>query len=56
LNAIETLAEVSWLDSHLGKDRGDQKTGVRPVETFTEDVDKPKNFLRSLASSIWDES
>ena len=48
LNAIETLAEVVWVDVHLGKDWGDYRTGVRFVEISTEDMGKLKSFLISL--------
>jgi c-di-GMP-binding flagellar brake protein YcgR len=50
LNAIEMLVEVVWMDIHLGKDWGDYRTGVRFVEISTEDMEKLKNFLRSLSS------
>ncbi len=49
LNAIETLVEVVWMDIHLGKDWGDYRTGVRFVEISMEDMEKLKNFLRSLS-------
>ena len=49
LNAIERLAEVVWVDVHLGKDWGDYRTGVRFVEISTEEMDKLKSFLRSLS-------
>jgi c-di-GMP-binding flagellar brake protein YcgR len=49
LNAIETLAEVVWVDVHLGKDWGDYRTGVRFVEISTEDIGKLKSFLKSLS-------
>jgi c-di-GMP-binding flagellar brake protein YcgR len=49
LNAIETLAEVVWVDVHLEKDWGDYRTGVRFVEISTEHMGKLKNFLKSLS-------
>jgi hypothetical protein len=49
LNAIETVVEVVWVDILLEKDRGDFRTGVRFVEISTEDMNRLKNFLRSLS-------
>jgi c-di-GMP-binding flagellar brake protein YcgR len=49
MNAIETLAEVVWVDIHLEKDWGDYRTGARFVEISTEDLSKLKSFLRSLS-------
>ena len=49
LHTIETLVEVVWTDIHLGKDWGDYRTGVRFVEISVEDMDKLKNFLKSLS-------
>jgi hypothetical protein len=49
LNTIETVVEVVWVDMPLLKDRGDYRTGVRFVEISTEEMDRLKNFLKSLA-------
>ena len=49
LNTIETVVEVVWVDMPLRKDRGDYRTGVSFVEISTGDMDKLKNFLKSLA-------
>jgi c-di-GMP-binding flagellar brake protein YcgR len=49
LNTIETLAEVVWVDIHLDEARGDYRSGVKFVDIPTEDMDKLKNFLRSLS-------
>lgn len=49
LHSIETLVDVVWTDIQLGKDGGDYRTGVRFVEISTEDMDKLRNFLKSLS-------
>ena len=49
LDAIETLVEVSWRDIHLGGGGGDFRTGVRFVNISPENLNKLKNFLRSLS-------
>ena len=49
LNTIEVLAEVVWGDIHLEKDFGDYRFGVKFRDISTEDVDRLKNFLGSLA-------
>jgi c-di-GMP-binding flagellar brake protein YcgR len=49
LHTIETLVEVVWTDMHLGKDWGDYRTGVRFVEISAEDMNKLRDFLKSLA-------
>jgi c-di-GMP-binding flagellar brake protein YcgR len=49
LNAIEILAEVVWMDIHLGKDWGDYRFGVRFVDISPEDWTRLQNFLRSLS-------
>ena len=50
LNTIETVVEVAWVDILLRQDRGDYRTGVSFVEISTGDMEKLKNFLKSLAS------
>src|SRR4030043_2427866 len=32
LNGIELIAEVTWMDFHLGKDWGDYRCGLRVVD------------------------
>jgi c-di-GMP-binding flagellar brake protein YcgR len=49
LNTIEALAEVVWLDIHLGKDWGDYRCGVNFVDVSPEDMTKLKNFIVSLS-------
>ena len=50
MNTIETLVQVVWIDIHLGEGWGDYRTGVRFVDISQEDLDRLKNFLRSLSS------
>jgi c-di-GMP-binding flagellar brake protein YcgR len=49
LNSIEILTEVVWVDIHLGKDWGDYRCGVKFMEISQEDLNRLKNFLRSLS-------
>jgi c-di-GMP-binding flagellar brake protein YcgR len=49
LNTIETLAEVVWMDIHLGETWGDYRCGVRLIDVSPEDMTKLKTFLRSLS-------
>jgi len=48
LNAIEVLAEVVWMDIHLGKG-GDYRCGVNFIDISPEDRRKLKNYLMSLS-------
>jgi len=50
MNTIETLVQVLWIDIHLGGGWGDYRTAVRFVDISQEDLDRLKNFLRSLSS------
>jgi c-di-GMP-binding flagellar brake protein YcgR len=50
MNTIETLVQVVWIDIHLGEGWGDYRTGVRFVDISQEDLERLKNFLRSLSS------
>ena len=50
LNRIEALVEVAWTDIHMGVGWGDYRAGVRFLQISTEDVDRLKRFLESLAS------
>lgn len=49
LNGIELIAEVAWMDIHLGKDWGDYRCGLRFVDISPEGLNKLKRFLRSLS-------
>jgi c-di-GMP-binding flagellar brake protein YcgR len=49
LNTIEVLAEVVWMDIHLGESWGDYRCGVRFIDISPEDMTKLKNFLKSLS-------
>ena len=49
LNTIEVLAEVAWIDIHLGESWGDYRCGVKFIDISPEDVTKLKNFLGSLS-------
>ncbi len=48
LHAIEMLAQVVWVDLHLGGN-GDYRTGVKFIDISPEDVNKLKSFLSSLS-------
>jgi len=48
LNGVELIAEVVWIDIHLGKDWGDYRCGLRFVDISPEGLNKLKRFLRSL--------
>lgn len=49
INTIETLIQVVWIDIHLSEGWGDYRTAVRFVDISQEDLDRLKNFLRSLS-------
>ena len=49
LNGVEIMAEVVWMDIHLGKDWGDYRCGVRFVDISPESLNKLKRFLRDLS-------
>jgi c-di-GMP-binding flagellar brake protein YcgR len=49
LNGVELIAEVVWMDIHLGKDWGDYRCGLRFVDISPEDLNKLQRFLRSLS-------
>jgi len=48
LNSIEVVAEVVWVDIHLGKEWGDYRCGVKFIDISSDDLSKLKNFLKSL--------
>jgi c-di-GMP-binding flagellar brake protein YcgR len=49
LNTIEVLAEVVWMDIHLGR-AGDYRCGVNIIDISPEDRTKLRNFISSLSS------
>jgi hypothetical protein len=49
MNTIEMLAEVVWVDIHLGTGWGDYRCGVKFVDISSEDMTKLKDFLESLS-------
>jgi c-di-GMP-binding flagellar brake protein YcgR len=49
LNTIEMSTEVVWRDTHLGKNWGDYRSGVRFVDISTKDLNTLKTFLVSLS-------
>ncbi len=49
LNTIEALAEVVWMDIHLGKGWGDYRYGVKFIDISPEDKAKLKSFLIGLS-------
>ena len=49
LSTIEVLAEVVWMDIHLGESWGDYRCGVRFIDISPEDMTKFKKFLSSLS-------
>jgi hypothetical protein len=52
LNTIKTLVQVVWMDIHLGEDREDYRAGVKFVDISPEDLEKLRDFLRSLSGQI----
>jgi len=49
LNTIELLAEVVWIDIHLGEGWGDYRSGVKFIDISPEDMRKLKNLLMNLS-------
>ena len=49
LNSIEVVAEVVWMDIHLGKEWGDYRCGVKFIDISSDDLSKLKIFLKSLS-------
>jgi hypothetical protein len=43
------FAEAVWVDIHSGKPPGDYRSGLRFVQISSDDLDKLKTFLKSLA-------
>jgi c-di-GMP-binding flagellar brake protein YcgR len=52
LNTVEALVQVVWMDIHLGEDWGDYRAGVKFVDISAADLEKLRNFLRSLSGQI----
>jgi c-di-GMP-binding flagellar brake protein YcgR len=49
LSSIEVIAEVVWIDIHLGKGWGDYRCGVKFIDISSDDLSRLKNFLKSLS-------
>jgi len=49
LNRLDLVAEVVWMDIHLGKDWGDYRCGLRFVDISPEGLNQLNRFLRSLS-------
>jgi len=49
LNTIEMLAEVVWINTQMGEGEKYYQSGVRFINTSTEDMTKLKGFLASLS-------
>ncbi len=52
LKTIETLVQVVWMDIHLGENQEDYRAGVKFVDISSEDLEKLRDFLRSLSGQI----
>ena len=49
LNTIEMIAEVVWMNTHLGEGEKSYRSGVRLIDIPPEDRTKFKNFLATLS-------
>jgi c-di-GMP-binding flagellar brake protein YcgR len=49
LKTIEMVAEVVWVDIHLGRDWGDFRSGLRFIDISPDNLNRLKTFLRSLS-------
>ena len=49
LVTIEMVAQVAWIDIHLGEGWGDYRSGLKFIDISSEDLGKLKNFLKSLS-------
>ncbi|HSB05931.1 MAG TPA: PilZ domain-containing protein [Thermodesulfobacteriota bacterium] len=49
LIAIEVVAQVAWIDIHLGEEWGDYRSGLKFVDISSEDLNRLKNFLKNLS-------
>jgi len=49
LHAIEMLAQVVWIDLHLGQEQGDYRTGVEFVDISPEHMQRLKSVLQNLS-------
>lgn len=52
LKTVETLVQVVWMDIHLGENQGDYRAGVKFVDISPGDLEKLRNFLRSLCGEL----
>jgi len=48
-NIIGPLAEVVWMDFHLDETWGDYRSGVKFIDITQEDLNRLKNFFKSLS-------
>lgn len=48
-NIIGPLAEVVWMDLHLDETWGDYRSGVKFIDIAQEDLNRLKNFFKSLS-------
>jgi hypothetical protein len=48
LNSIDAVTEVMWQDIHLGEGWGDYRTGIAFIDLSLENLNKLKDFLRSI--------
>ena len=49
LNGVELIAEVVWMDIHLGKDWGDYRCGLKFFDIPPDGLNRLKQFLSSLS-------
>ncbi len=49
LTAVETVAEVTWIDIRVGEGWGNYRTGVRFFDILPGDLGKLKEFLLGLS-------
>jgi len=49
LESVECLVEIVWVDIHLGESWGDHRSGAKFVDVSSEDLNKIRNFLKSLS-------
>ncbi len=46
---VEALVQVAWIDFHWEEDWGEYRIGVRFVDLSSEDLQKLRNFLKTLS-------
>ncbi len=49
LKVIELVAQVAWIDIHLGEDWGEYRSGLRFADISSEDLQRMKQFLKGLS-------